>query len=192
MKSVWKTGSFANEWGFRPLHSEVQKYTSTSRPTWGGWTSTEHVVLNLKLWPKFAINRRPVCWVMAMYIIGLCRCGNSVAELQGWPTSRVLLDTDTNGFEDPAASLQYVRWSAVHGGGGILQNVGAYLSCYMTPYHTNSNLYGLMNSLEKRWGEDGHRCRPPVHQHPYSLIIYTEACMRSIRGLNLDQITAYY
>ena len=87
-----------------------------------------------------------------MYIIGICRSGNSVAELQGWPTSQVLLDTDTKGLENPVASLSVCSVICCAWGGGILQNIGAYLPCYMTPYHTNSNFYGLMNSLEKTVG----------------------------------------
>jgi hypothetical protein len=41
---------------------------------------------------------------MTMYIVGICRFCNSVAELQGWPTSQILLDIDTNSSEDPAAA----------------------------------------------------------------------------------------
>jgi hypothetical protein len=62
----------------------------------------------------------------------------------------------------------------------------------MTLYHNNSNLYGIMNTLEKGGVKSGHRCQPPVHQHPTCLItIYTEAFVRSVRGSNLDQITGF-
>jgi len=54
---------------------------------------------------------------MTMYITGICRSGNSVAELQGF-TSQVLLDTDKNGLDGPAAALSVCSVICYAWGGG--------------------------------------------------------------------------
>ena len=65
-----------------------------------------------------------------MYIVGICRLSNSVAELQGWPTSQVLLDVNTNGLEDTAASLSVCSMICAWVGGVSFRTL--VLICHVT------------------------------------------------------------
>jgi hypothetical protein len=89
----WTSGSSAHDWRFRPKCRIIQKlHNSLGRPTYWCLNYKESIAFNVKLWPSSNINWWPSYRVTTMYIITLCRFRITVVNLQGWPTSHVLLN----------------------------------------------------------------------------------------------------
>lgn len=92
------------------LRKKLHNYLG--RPTYVGLTYTESIAQNVKLWPKFEINRWPSYVAIPVYSIkGICRFRLSVtncdvADLQGWPTSECNMKTG-----EYLCKVRYSPWS---------------------------------------------------------------------------------